>query len=400
LNERALSERALIVLLAAITASGPVSLAIYMPVVPLARAAFGVSVAAASTTVSAPLIAFAFGLFAYGPLSDHFGRRPVILAGLGIYLAGVTLALAAPSIGMLTAGRVIAALGTSAGVTIARAALGDLYARERMAHKLATLTMVMVTANALAPAIGGAIGEAFGWQAVFGVLLGTGVLITLASWRWLPETRRPGERTGALRSLAATTGLVRERAFVAIALQSAVIYTVFFVFVALVPYVFRNLGRSAAEYGLWYLMISVGYFLGNWCVTRYTYRFGVPRMIAWGITLQAVAGVAGWLLALAGCWHPFWIFLPWAFIGFAQGLALPNLMASAVAYAPGNAGAASGVLGFTQQIVGALAVQLMAVASTQTPLPVTAFVGACAVLSWLALRAGPRMDVPPPTTAG
>jgi len=295
---------------------------------------------------------------------------------------------------------VIAALGTSAGVTVARAAMSDLYARERMAHKLATLTMVMVTANALAPAVGGVLGEAFGWQSVFGVLLASGVLITLASWRWLPETRRVGERPGARRILAATTRLVKERAFVAIALQSAVIYTVFFVFVALVPYVFKNLGRSAAEYGLWYLMISVGYFLGNWCVSRYTYRFGVARMIGWGIALQALAGVAGWLFALAGLWHPFWIFLPWGVIGFAQGLALPNLMASAVAHAPGNAGAASGLLGFSQQIVGAIAVQLMAVASTTTPLPVTAFVGGCAVLSWLAMRAGPRMDVPPPATPG
>jgi DHA1 family bicyclomycin/chloramphenicol resistance-like MFS transporter len=389
LKPRALSERALLVLLAAVTATGPVALNIYLPVVPLARDAFGVSVAAASATISAPLVAFAIGLFVYGPLSDHYGRRPMILAGLVIYVAGCTLALTSASIGALTLGRVVSALGTSAGVTVARAAMGDLYARERMAHKLATLTMVMVTANSLAPAGGGAIAEALGWRAVFGVLLANGVVIAAIAWRYLPETRIASGRRDPRQMLSATLALVREPRFIGFAFQGAVIYTVFLVFVALVPYVFRSLGRSPAEYGLWYLSISIGYFLGNWVVSRYTYRVGIQRLMTAGVTLQAAAAAAGWALALAGLWHPFWLFAPWAVIGFAQGLALPNLTASAVALAPGHAGAAAGLLGFSQQILGALAVQLMAATSTANPLPVTAFVAATAVVALAALHLGP-----------
>ena len=105
--------------------------------------------------------------------------------------------------------------------------------------------------------------------------------------------------------------------------------TVFLVFVALVPYVFHSLGRSPAEYGLWYLSISGGYFAGNWVVSRYAYTLGVQRLIHAGVALQAAAAAAGWALALGGLWHPFWLFAPWAVIGFAQGLALPNLTASA-----------------------------------------------------------------------
>ena len=386
----ALGERALIVLLAAITATGPVALGIYMPVVPLTRAAFGVSVAAASLTVSAPLVAFAVGLYAYGPLSDHYGRRPTILAGLAIYVAGCALALAAPSIGVLTLGRVVTALGTAAGVTVARAAMGDLYERDRMAHKLATLTMVMVTANAVAPAGGGALAEALGWRAVFALLLATGIAIGLAAWRFLPETRRRREARDPRQILIATRSLLCTPAFLGHAFQCAAIYTIFLVFVALVPYVFKALGRSATEYGLWYLSISAGYFLGNWVVSRYTLKLGMRRLIGTGIAIQAVAATVGWALALAGLWHPFWLFAPWTVIGFAQGLALPNLTASAVALAPGDAGAASGLLGFGQQIFGALAVQLMALTPTATPLPVTCFVAVVALLALGALHRSPE----------
>jgi MFS transporter, DHA1 family, multidrug resistance protein len=392
LKRRAPSERALLVLLAAVTATGPVSLNIYLPVVPLARDAFGVSVAAANATVSAPLVAFAVGLFVYGPLSDHYGRRPVVLAGLAIFVIGCALALAAPSIGVLTAGRVVTALGTAAGVTVARAMLGDRYTRERMAHKLATLTMVMVTANSVAPAGGGAIAEALGWRAVFGVLLAGGLLLAAVAWRLLPETRASGAPRDPRQMLAATFALSRQPAFLGYAFQAAVIYAVFLVFVALVPYLFRHLGLGATEYGLWYLTISVGYFLGNWFVSRYTAKLGVQRLTRTGVTLQALGGALGWALAVAGLWQPFWLFAPWVVIGFGQGLALPNLTASAVALAPRDAGAAAGLLGLSQQLLGALALQLMALTSTATPLPVTCFVAVTTATALAMLRLGTRHE--------
>ncbi|HXQ63537.1 MAG TPA: multidrug effflux MFS transporter [Steroidobacteraceae bacterium] len=374
----ALSERALLGLLAAVTAAGPVALNIYLPVLPLVQAEFGVSVASASTTVSAPLIAFAIGLLTWGPLSDHLGRRPVILAGLGVNVAGSALALLSPSIGWLTLGRVIQAIGSSAGVTVARATIADLFDRERMARMIAYLTMIMLLANSLAPAAGGALAAAAGWRSVFVFLGVAAVPIWWATWAFLPETRSAGHG----RSL-------REVLQASIALLGGAIYAEFFVFVALMPYVFKGaLGHSTTEYGLWYLCIAVGYFAGNWYVVRYAATTGIHRLLTAGIVISALFAVAGWALAVAAMWQPVWLFAPWVFIAFGQGLSFPGLTASAVALAPRSAGAAAGLLGFVQQILGALCVQAMSVSSTATPVPVTAFCALTGLAAWLGLRAG------------
>lgn len=367
-----------------------------MPVLPLARAEFHVSVAAASTTVTAALLAYAIGLYVYGPLSDRFGRRPVILTGLCVYVLGTITALAATSIGMLTAGRVIAALGTSAGVTVARAALGDLYEREHMAPRLATLTMVMSVANALSPALGGILGDLAGWRIVFAIQWALAVTVAVAAWRWLPETRAVTSGGAAEPVLQASLRLLKDRAFLGYSLQTGVLYAIFFVFVSLVPYIFRTLGRSSAEYGAWYVVISFSYFCGNWYTTRYSHRRGLERLITDGIRLQGLGALLGAALAWAGLWHPAALFLPWCLIGFGQGLTLPNLTAAAVARSPANAGAASGLLGFGQQLIGALAVQAMANASTSSPVPVTAFIAGGAVLAALVWSLTPaRLRLPP-----
>lgn len=385
----ALSERALIGLLGAITAAGPVALNIYLPVLPLVQNEFGVSVAAASTTVTAPLIAFAIGLLTWGPLSDQHGRRPVILAGLGVNIAGSTLALLSPSVGWLTLGRVIQAVGSSAGVTVARATIADLFDRERMVRMIAYLTMVMLLANSLAPVAGGALAAAAGWRSVFVLLGAAAVPIWFATWALLPETRSAGHGRSPRQILEASVALLRLPAFVALALLSGALYAVFFVFVSLMPYVFKGaLGHSTTEYGLWYLCIAVGYFAGNWYVMRYAVRTGIHRLFAAGIAISAISAVAGWALAAAGLWQPAWLFGPWVFIAFGQGLSLPGLTASAVALAPGSAGAAAGLVGFVQQIVGALCVQAMSVSSTATPVPVTAFCALTGLAAWLGLRAG------------
>jgi len=391
------SDRLLIPLLAAITAAGPVAMNIYLPALPAVRAHFGITVAQANTTVSLTLIAFAVGILVYGPLSDRYGRRPMILAGLTIFAAGSLLCLLAPSFDVLLAGRIVQALGTSAGVVVSRAMLGDLYGREKMARMLAHLTMVMVVGPTIAPLVGGFVTETFGWQSIFALLLGANALIVGFAWRSLPETRRVDATDNGAGALARESlAMLRQPAFLGFAGLAAMIYAIFLAFIAIAPYVMTALGHSATEYGTWYLLVAVGYFLGNWTVTRHASRIGLERLVSLGTTIQLACAIVGTVLVLAGAWHPAAIFVPMGVLAFGQGLALPNITASAVALAPRTPGAAASTLGFTQQLVGALAVQGMAAFPAGSPVPIYVFTLVVALAAWLSLFAASRNEAAPP----
>jgi DHA1 family bicyclomycin/chloramphenicol resistance-like MFS transporter len=136
--------------------------------------------------------------------------------------------------------------------------------------------------------------------------------------------------------------------------------------------------------------VAIGYFLGNWVVTRFATRVGLRRLIEMGMTIQLASAVGGAGLVLAGLWQPAALFLPMGVLGFGQGLALPNITASAVALAPRTAGAASSMLSFSQQMIGAIAVQGMAVFATTTPVPIYLFMVAASLAAWASLFVLPR----------
>jgi DHA1 family bicyclomycin/chloramphenicol resistance-like MFS transporter len=395
---RALADRPLIVLLAAIAASGPFAMNVYLPALPLVQAHFGASVPEMNTTVSVALLSFAAGILLYGPLSDRYGRRPVIMAGLGVFALGNLLCLLAPTLEVLLLGRAVQSLGSAAGLVVVRAMLGDLYAREKMARMLAYLTMVMVIGPTVAPLVGGAVADAWGWHALFGVLLAANAAVLGLVWRHLPETRAAGAGGASLAALLGeSVRLLRVRAFLGFTVQAGVIYAIFLAFISIAPYFMVELGHSSTEYGLWYLLIAGGYFVGNWWVTRGATRVGLRRLIVAGTTGQLVFAAVGLGLMLAGLWHPAAIFIPFAFLSLAQGMALPNLNASAVALAPKNAGAASSMLGFSQQLIGAAAVQVMAVFPTDTPVPIFVFCLVVSLAAWASLYVLPHGDVHRPT---
>ena len=381
---RPVSERALLLLLAALTAIGPVSANLYLPALPAVRDHFDASVAEVQATFSISLLTFAFGMLFWGPWSDRYGRRPALLSGLAILLLGSIACFIAQDLGWLVAGRGILAFGTATGIIVARAIVSDLYPGQSMIKALATLTMVAVLGHALAPAVGGFLTAALGWRSVFSALVLVAAVLALAVWRYLPETRAAVAEPPSAAEMLATAGrLLRMPLFAGCVAQTPIVFSTFLVFISLAPYVMVSaLGRPSTEYGMYFVLIATGYFLGNWSVRRFMGSGGPHRMVATGVVLQVVGTLAALGFALAGLLNPLWIFLPMSIVSFGQGLTLPNVTATAVSLAPEHAGVVSSTVGFLQQLVGAFCVQLVGFFPTDTAVPMLTF---CAGLCLVAL---------------
>jgi MFS transporter, DHA1 family, multidrug resistance protein len=375
--------RQLILLLAACSSLGPISSLLLMPALPAIRVDFGASTSATQTVISSFLFAFAAGVMFAGPLSDRHGRRPLILGGLLVFLVGSIGAAVAPTLPLLVAGRVVQALGCAVTMTVARAVAGDLYHDWRLAQALANITLGMMLGTTFSPYIGGLLTEAFGWHATFLLLMVAAAVIALATWRLLPETRVSVPGGASFAQLGQSSLLVlRNPRFTACVIDAGVIFAVYLVFISLAPYVMSEmLGRPATDFGKYTLLMSGGYFAGNLYVVKRGRAGNMERLARIGSVLQAVSALAALGFVLAGFTHPAFWFLPMMPMAFAQGLALPHITASAVQLAPGYAGTASSLLGFGQQAITALSVQLMGLAATDTPVPVLAFCAAMSLVS-------------------
>lgn len=380
----ALAMRSLLLLLGACSALGPVSSLMLLPALPAMRADFASTTAATQAVVSAFLFAFAIGIPFVGPMSDRYGRRPLILGGLFVFAVGSGVAAWAPTLEVLVAARVVQALGCAANLTVARAVIGDLFHDWRLPRALAQLTMAMMIGTTVSPWLGGVITERLGWHAPFLLMLGISVVVGVAAWRLLPETRVPQAGAASFSQLGrSSVQVLRNPLFVGCAIDAGIIYAVYLAFISVAPYVMSEmLGRPATDFGLYVMFLSAGYFLGNLYVARKARTGNMARIARFGTLLQAASAILAFGFVMFGHTDPVFWFLPMLPLAFAQGLTLPHVTATAVRLAPGYAGVASSLIGFIQQAIAGIAVQVTGVFATDTPVPVLAF---CAALSLVSL---------------
>jgi DHA1 family bicyclomycin/chloramphenicol resistance-like MFS transporter len=370
-------------LLVGLTALAPFSLQIFMPALPVIQADFRVTPGVAQLVLSLSVLASAFAMLAYGPLSDRFGRRPALLAGLLAFVAGSVLCALAPSVETLIGGRVVQAVGAAAGMVLARAIVRDLHDRERSASVIAYLTTAMVVAPMLAPTVGALLIDVASWRTIFALSGVVGLAVLWQTARRLVETRGRGATGGApLRLWTGAWRLLRSPAFVAYAAQSTFAISVFFAFISGAPYFMLDvLQRPASEYGLYFILVSAGFMAGNLAAARITARVGLDRMIVIGSALALAATLLAAALLAAGPWVPIALFGPMLGAAFANGLTVPNAQAGAISVDPLLAGSASGLAGFLQMFTAALVSQGVGALQNGTPYPMIAFMTACALLS-------------------
>lgn len=374
-------------LLIAMTALGPVAMSIFIPSMPGLQAALATDHIRVQLTLTLYLASLAVFQLVVGPLSDRFGRRPVLLAGIALFtLASLGCALAT-TVEQLIAGRILQAAGGCAGVAIGRAIVRDLFERDAAASLFGSINTGMVVGPLLAPALGGLLDEIGGWRLSFVAVALFGAVVFALILVQLRETNPVRDRTsGFVRFAGNSARLVRDPVFVGFALHTAFATCLYYAFVAGAPFVAsEEIGASARDIGLSYFVLPLGYMFGNFLTGRLSRRFGTGRLMWTGVALALVglavmAGVA-WL----GLRSLTALFLPMIIVTIANGLVIPTGSAAAISVRPDIAGTGAGMAGFLQVGLAALATLAVGLLQDGTRIPMLQIMAVAWALGLLGL---------------
>jgi DHA1 family bicyclomycin/chloramphenicol resistance-like MFS transporter len=345
--------------LASIALIGPLAVHAYMPVIPAVKVGLGIPDALAQLSFSVALFGMAVATLVYGTLSDRFGRRPVLLSGLALFLLGSLVSFFATSIVPLVLGRLLQAIGAGCGMTLVRTIARDAYGPDQLVKVLAYLTMFYTIGPMVAPIATGFLVDLFGWRSVFAFALVSGGLIASGAWFVLYETKPVGSGLAAGASISQSyVSLFKHLRFTSFVCQTGFSTGAFMVTAAAASFIMKEmLDRPASEYGLWFTAFPIGFFLGNFVSSRLGSRAKIEDMVLIGSVLSLAAAAVMCVLLAVGLVSPLSVFLPGLMITFAQGLSLPYSQAGAMGVDPRLAGTASGIGVCLQNLCGFLTTQ-------------------------------------------
>ncbi|SCY49108.1 multidrug effflux MFS transporter [Microvirga guangxiensis] len=348
---------ALTVVLALLTALGPLSTDMYLPSLPAIAAGLQATTGQAQMTLSAFLFGFAAGQFFYGPISDKVGRKPMLLFGLGLFTLASLICALAPNIETLIAARFLQALGASGPIVLGRAIVRDFYEGPRAGKELSRMGSIMGVVPAIAPVFGGLIAQFYEWRVTFGVMLLCGIALAVIVLTRLPESIRaksshPISFASILRGFGV---LLRHPGYRTYVSFSMLAYGGLFAFISGSSFVLQGVYRlDELSYAFSFAFMVIGYIGGTFLAQFLVGRRGLDGTIRFGVTSLAIGGVLMLALVALGVPSSFAITGPMAIYAMGVGLTMPQAMASALMPFPDRAGAASSLLGICQMTFAAI----------------------------------------------
>lgn len=369
-------------------------------------AQFGASQASVQLTFSAYLLCFGALQLIYGPLSDRYGRRRLLVLGLVMAFCGMVAAALSSRIEALIAARALQGAGCAASMVICRAAVQDLFFGAQRTRMMAFIGMAMGLCPPTATVLGGYLHVHWGWQSNFVLMAVAAVVLMVAAWRYMPEHQmgQPTAPAHWLRAMGqAYARLARERAFVLNVTVIAAASASFYAFLGGAPAILGTYGIGPEHVGYFIMMTPLSYIAGNYLSTYLVRRRGEQWMRRTGLNLALAGIVLMLILALAGVRSPFAFSGPLTLLGIGHGLLMPPTLAATVGLIPALAGAAAGASGVSQQVVGALGGYSVGWVSLATPVPLAllmlAFSSVAAWAQWrlfLTPRPHPLQSPPGP----
>lgn len=368
----------ILTLIALASVSG-VALNIFLPSLPNMTTYFDTEYGLMQMAVAFYLAMNAVLQLIIGPISDRYGRRPVLLGGLAVFLLATLGCIWATNIWVFLAFRMLQAV-VVVTMALARATIRDMVPEREAASMIGYVTMGMAVAPMVGPAIGGALDAAFGWQASFWFLFGVGAFVLVLTWADQGETA-PRRSGGFAQQMRDSPELFRSPRFWGYAGTLGLASGAFFAYLGGGPYVGDQVfGMDPATFGIYFGAPAVGYFLGNFLSGRYSIRFGINWMVLTGCIICAAGITLNLALFALGFGTPFSFFALMSLMGLGNGMVIPNATAGALSVRPHLAGTASG-------LSGALMIGLGAALSAVAGVVLNLGLGALPLLILMALSA-------------
>ncbi|MCQ9183856.1 multidrug effflux MFS transporter [Streptomyces sp. IBSBF 2953] len=373
--------------LGGLTATPPLSMDLYLPALPEVTRTLHAPAATVQLTLTACLAGMALGQLVVGPMSDRWGRRRPLLAGLAVYVVATALCALAPTVEVLVAFRLLQGLAGAAGIVIARAVVRDLYDGVAMARFFSTLMLISGVAPVVAPLIGAQILRTTDWRGVFALLTAVGLLLAALVWFRLPETLPAGGRHagGVGEALRSMRRLLSDRRFAGFLLTGGFAFAALFAYISASPFVVQEIyGASPQTFGLLFGANSIGLVVvGQINGKILVGRVRLDRVLAVGLSTVTLAATA-LLLMTTGVFGEVGL-APVAAALFvlmsAMGVTLPNAQTLALMRVRHSAGSASALLGTSSFLIGAIATPLVGIAGERTAVPMAVVQVAAALVA-------------------